>query len=135
MFGFYGGMSALSITPHFGNRRDGAINPSLRGAVDDIWERYKDEWKRLNEEEGLYVWQVRPSYHFLTVRAEAKNGMPKEEAEAKIRAVLGEQYGPVSVILEKADRGPETRLAEGCCGNQCMGCNNGNPEKRLFILG
>jgi len=123
----------------FGNRRDGAINPRPRDTAEEIWDRHQDDWKRLHDEEGLYAWQVRPSYHFITVLVETKSrwaGGPSKEAVAeKIRAVLGDRYGEISVKLENAQRGALTKPGEGCCGNQCLGCNNGNPQKRLHILG
>jgi len=132
-------ISHPQTAPRFGNRREGAINPSPRQTAEDIWERHKDDWKRLYQEDGLYVWQVRPSYHYLTVLVEPLNkrfgvlNPKKEPVEEKIKAVLGDQYGSITVQFEKAERGPLTKFNEGCCGNQCMGCNNGNPEKRLYI--
>lgn len=127
--------------PGFTGRRKDAINPSPRDTTEEIWEQHKDDWKRLLDEEGLYVWQARASYHYVTVRVEARNkrfGLlnPSEESvKEKIEAVLGDRYGEIVVKLEKAERTPLTKPSDGCCTNQCLGCNNGNPEKRLYLQG
>ena len=133
-------MIALApVSIRFGNRRDGAVNPRPRETGQQIWETHKDDWKRLLEEEDIYVWTVRASYNSVTVlvnppsQSEKYRHEQEEKIAEKIRNILGEQYGPVHVKIEHVQRG--NKPAEGCCGNQCGGCNNGNPERRLYLLG